>query len=655
MATALNGTPYFSIWPAGSRPDYEDTDNQNLMSVNSPNICQVLVQYGSAGLTDPPANEGDVVNVLFDVYAKKNSNMVSMVAEENRIATIRKGMDIKFDYEWGQSLQSLGSPWSLTDGSLNVKIFTVDIAPLLRTHLDYSLVPCGRGSFNQHEIEGELGGGFNGRYGDTTYGTLNGGLLHVWVRARFEVLTDEGLIEVAMTSLTQEKILYPSTMWDGSTSYSYEVINSVTQPYEDQRKEMAYQMRALTSGSTDYKFLSNAPNGDDSADWSEPRHYKSIRMDEQTENLYFFLFAVPMSTTLTTYSGQYPFQSRVWRMYFLCQARTFGGGISSKDLDTEDDCFYFSVGHNQMDSASYGFNPDDITKYLTSRKYTKMWLAQNISPEYINNNTSTTTGVTTLIDSDTEYYRVAIGWDDNESGICCCTGPCGAITNAADCVAAGCDWDESNSIISEWRYYKVDHSSQNDAFPYIRFHWLNRMGGIDSYTCKRNQTETIKKTFSTFEKKPNTPQWLLESSSKTAQTEGMYDNTWSPEMNQRNLSIRSEQYQTEVETLDIQARKSGTVYSEPLNQVNARWLEEIITSPNVWIETDITYPYPGSVESRGEQAKDTNPFAHPIPNDYIPVTITNTEQQIINSSDDARLVQFLITYEMGNSMKTQSN
>ena len=40
------------------------------------------------------------------------------------------------------------------------------------------------------------------------------------------------------------------------------------------------------------------------------------------------------------------------------------------------------------------------------------------------------------------------------------------------------------------------------------------------------------------------------------------------------------------EVLNVNAQKNNSVYTEPLNKNTAKWLEEIMTSPNVWIEMD---------------------------------------------------------------------
>ena len=51
----------------------------------------------------------------------------------------------------------------------------------------------------------------------------------------------------------------------------------------------------------------------------------------------------------------------------------------------------------------------------------------------------------------------------------------------------------------EKRTYVLDHEEVRGGgvYPFVRFHWLNRKGGIDSFTFKRNVTEgiSVNKTF----------------------------------------------------------------------------------------------------------------------------------------------------------------
>lgn len=61
--------------------------------------------------------------------------------------------------------------------------------------------------------------------------------------------------------------------------------------------------------------------------------------------------------------------------------------------------------------------------------------------------------------------------------------------------------------MSEYRHYRIDRETEH-PFGYVRFHWLNRMGGIDSYTAKRNVIEGISVDKNTFESKSPDRMWI---------------------------------------------------------------------------------------------------------------------------------------------------
>ena len=78
--------------------------------------------------------------------------------------------------------------------------------------------------------------------------------------------------------------------------------------------------------------------------------------------------------------------------------------------------------------------------------------------------------------------------------------------------------------------------------------------------------------------------------------------------------------------------------------MESKWLEELITSPNVWIEL---------LTEAGDWNRDRNPDSHPSQRDYFGVTITNSELETVNQ--ELGLVKFNLTYTMANGINTQSN
>ena len=78
--------------------------------------------------------------------------------------------------------------------------------------------------------------------------------------------------------------------------------------------------------------------------------------------------------------------------------------------------------------------------------------------------------------------------------------------------------------------------------------------------------------------------------------------------------------------------------------MESKWLEELLTSPNVWIELE---------NDKSVYANARNSSMHPSDKDYFPVTITNADFTSI--SQEEGLVKLNIQYTMANPINTQSN
>jgi len=98
------------------------------------------------------------------------------------------------------------------------------------------------------------------------------------------------------------------------------------------------------------------------------------------------------------------------------------------------------------------------------------------------------------------------------------------------------------------------------------------------------------------------------------------------------------------EVLSVNAERVQSVYTEPLNKSVANWLEEIMLSPNVWIEQDT------DATKRG---KSSNPYLRPSTKGYIPVIITNSDIETVNQENG--LVRFNIEYTLSHKVQTQRN
>ena len=98
------------------------------------------------------------------------------------------------------------------------------------------------------------------------------------------------------------------------------------------------------------------------------------------------------------------------------------------------------------------------------------------------------------------------------------------------------------------------------------------------------------------------------------------------------------------EVSSVNAERTQSVYTEPLNKSVAKWLEEMILSPNVWIEMDTEATEMGNLR---------NPYLRPSTKEYIPVIITNSDVETVNQENG--LVKFNIEYTLSHKVITQRN
>ena len=78
--------------------------------------------------------------------------------------------------------------------------------------------------------------------------------------------------------------------------------------------------------------------------------------------------------------------------------------------------------------------------------------------------------------------------------------------------------------------------------------------------------------------------------------------------------------------------------------MNVKWIEELFTSPNVWVELE---------NEASKRANVINSTTHPSTKDYFPVTINNSDVSIVSQEDG--LVKFNIGYTHSHKINTQSN
>lgn len=357
------------------------------------------------------------------------------------------------------------------------------------------------------------------------------------------------------------------------------VINSVPQ-FE---KDVVYLFEDYVVGDKSGEALSKCPNSISTASANKPELLKPVRLDEEAEWLYYYIRKAEVYQNFTVDANK-----------ALMQVETSDGNI-----------FYLNDYQNNLD-VDGGNN--------IYYEFQNRMVVQNVSPVYImanpiqSNGTSVYTG-DTLTDS-TDWYRVKLLWTKTGS---------------------------SEQSMSGWRYFKIDREDKKMPYAFVRFHWLNRMGGIDSYTAKRSVLESISINRDTIETK---------SADRTHYQSAFYsDGSAVPNADYISNTMRGGNiYKGGREVLNVNAQKNNSVYTEPLNNVTAQWLQEIMTSPNVWIEMDT---------DATKFANDVNPNQRPSNKGYIPVIITNSDVETVNQ--EAGLVKFNIEYTLSHKVQTQRN
>lgn len=146
------------------------------------------------------------------------------------------------------------------------------------------------------------------------------------------------------------------------------------------------------------------------------------------------------------------------------------------------------------------------------------------------------------------------------------------------------EYSGSDKIGETVRYY-IDHTRQRvDG---VRFHWQNRLGGIDSYTFDGAFSEGINISSKSYEQSiyPDFRGQLGESTSNTNILVG--DNPLYAEdygaLVPRVAGLTDDKYPS-VRKSQVKAVKEGSAVSRPYGIGEQDMFEDLLASPNVWIE-----------------------------------------------------------------------
>ena len=620
--TAIRGTVVWgqlTKWSSNETPMYTQQPSfkaQNLVSVNKPLIYQVWWNAPAAegyaevnemyvpccALAD---GKGDVVSVIFKVYATTEFPTPALSADWDLISSIRKTRDIPNT--------------NIVNGTIAVgQRFTVDVSQIAADQLSYSLVPIGKGSWETQTYGGMNGG--NQKQDNITEDispynvTRNGSYRAIRVRAEIEMINANGEVELSSTTV--------------SSAPYVRVINSVP---DFNRNTYYNRMRVLSQNgvttSSPKRALTNCPNytPQSTGTYSTPSYMKPTRLSEKAEFLYFYVAETFNTADPTDYYNRYEVLGVTYTADNV-QQNAFVLGSEWKNQN----------GLTEITSdISHTFEKETATAFAHVQN---QMCVQNVSAGYINDHAyydgegdypynGANTGKYSPITASTAYYKLYVRGFYNANN------------------PAPNDWVPVRHSSVYW--FKIDREDDNVPYGAVRFHWLNTVGGIDSYTARRDVLESMSINKSTMEKAlPNRLYFQdNENSSGTVFPAGSYYND----------SMRGwNTYQGGTEVLNVEANINNKVYTEPLNKIEADWLKEIFQSPNVWIEQETDNSDGINYESDAAyHMNQLNPTLRPIKTIYKPVIITNSE--VVSLDQSKGLVMFNIEYTFSQGVLTQRN
>jgi len=570
-----------------------------IKSANTPLRYQIV--WAKSGLTEdvePSAGaysgaNGDVVYIKFKIQIQKGDGNYTTIAN---ICKTRDIVNKRYDDE---------------TAAFNHR-FTIDIQQIIADQLSYSLCPIGKGTWQSTKYGGMNGGAIMQdnvlSNSQTTSGqpisnfnvSLNGTYRRVRVKAIPYIINASGqIVEVNVSA-------------DIKTSQVVSYINSVHQFEQDKLYLYAHLMQNSSTSSTyqAYKFLSRYENF--SADSSVPVK-KPIRIDEEAEYLNFYIRKADSDDI----GGAGNDSVRAMGMY----VETFTAGGSTENQfyvrDFEDNLIVVSASDDYFAENQNGM------------------FTQNISPGYINNFASLKTydssGTGAIanhwsaysgskITASTVYYRVSLR-------------------------RFSLDTPADLRRTSEYRYYSIDREDAKIPYGFVRFHWLNDFGSTDSYTCKRNIAEGYSIGKGIIERNSTDRTWYQGDKERIGSTGSFTGSTIADNTRYHSDTMRGgDIYKGGREVLSVNAEKTLSVYTEPLNDADAKWLSKMMLSPNVWIEMDT---------DATSEGKARNSYLRPSTKEYIPVIITNSDVETVNQ--ERGLVTFNIEYTLSHKVMTQRN
>ena len=585
MAVGINGTIIKGIQPHGVTGSVFATmqpnnHTENFKSCNQPLQYQVVYNNSGTELTVASKDNyvtsgnnsfGDILNVIFEVY--HHHSVIDPINNWTLLTSITKAKDLPNKHYISQQPAS-------------GQRFTIDISPLCQDLLSYSLVPIDKGTWRSPFFGGMNGGiTVQDNVADLVSSfnvTKNGSYRYIKVRAKCQIIKDDGTLIIANDNSSRidfaPLVIVNSTYTIGEDNYySYQVSELPTADHiirSTRAINAEFMVSSSATASGGAKGMSNCPNYTSKQE-STPEYQKLIRTSETAEWEYHMI-------------GRYK-NSNSTNLVAL-RVEPIGGGTTVYLTD-------FNSNLYPLATEADGFARTQNVVFV-----------QNVSYQWIKNNAKDDSGVATTnpFTAATTGFRTSF------------------VTKTTGGVF------QRHSV---YRHYKIDNETAKPAYnisnEFVRFHWLNRQGGIDSFTAKKDVTEGLSVSTSTIERKAANSSFFQQHI--TGHTAIISDTNRGGDF-----------YKGGREVFKKQAQRTQSVYTSPLNKPTAKWLEELITSPNVWIEQRTN----ASITVQESEVR-ISEFG------YMPVIITNSDIETVNQQQG--LVSFNLQYTLAHKLSTQRN
>ena len=145
------------------------------------------------------------------------------------------------------------------------------------------------------------------------------------------------------------------------------------------------------------------------------------------------------------------------------------------------------------------------------------------------------------------------------------------------------------SQVGETITYYIDHNRKTYGDT-VRFHWQSRLGGIDSYTFDGSSTRGLETSSSTYQQTiyPQFNGQLGASANTNNLFIGDHDFQTAASQDggsfiQRRSGVTDDQYPS-IRKHQVDAYGNGTAISRPIAKGEREMMEDLMSSPNVWVE-----------------------------------------------------------------------